>query len=241
LVTILFLTHWLACGYRLASDKNNPFTDPDGWVDRYATHNNISDSKSINIGELYLIGMYWSTSQVTLIGSQYPPMQPATIREWFYCVLAQLVSYGIAVYQISTLADLNVHSNKNKRKHELKVDKYLQMFDELALNPAIKVKVHEYLTDQHALEDQTNYQKLLKNLPIQWNGLINMEIFLPFLADVPYLETFIDREPSLMIELCRCVEIQAVPPNSMLYYEGLQGIYRLDKGIVSVEGKIYIR
>lgn len=220
---------------------NNPETDAPGWVERYAIHNNISDVNSINIGELYIVAMYWSTSQVTLIGSQYPPMQPATIREWGYCLFAQMIAYGIAVYQISTLADLNVHANKNKRKHELKVDKYLEMFDELGLNPAIKFKVNEYLNDQHALEDQTNYQKLLKNLPVQWNGLINMEIFLPFLADVPYLETFIDREPGLMIELCRCVEIQAVPPNSLLFFEGLQGIYRLDKGIVSIEGRVYIR
>ena len=163
------MTHWLACGYRLASDKNNPLTDEDGWVDRYATHKNTT-SKHLDTIDVYIVAMYWSCSQVTLIGSQFPPMQPATLREWGYCLFAQMIAYGVAVYQIANLADLNVHANKNKRRHELKVDKYLEMFDELGLNPAIKFKVHEYLNDQHALEDQTNYQKLLKNFFYSYSG-----------------------------------------------------------------------
>jgi hypothetical protein len=113
--------------------------------------------------------------------------------------------------------------------------------DTWKLYPGIKFKVHEYLNDQYALEDEAGYQDLLKKLPVQWNGIINMEINLPFLAEIPYLEAFIDLEPSLMIELCRCVEIRAIPPNSMLFYEGYDGIYKLDKGIVCCEGIVYKR
>jgi hypothetical protein len=145
------------------------------------------------------------------------------------------------VYILSNLTDLNVYANRDKRMHELKVDKYLDMFANLYLNPQIKFKVHEYLNNQFALADQSEYASLIKALPQQWNGIINLEIFLPFLTRIPFLEPFIDVEANLMIDICRNIEMVALPPNSFLFQGGAKGIYLLEKGIVAIDGKIYVR
>ncbi|KAJ3380283.1 hypothetical protein HDU92_006071 [Lobulomyces angularis] len=207
---LVFLIHWLACGFRLASDKNDPIIDRPGWVDRFATYNHVNVT-TLTISEVYMLALYWSCSTVTLIGTSYPPLQADNIREW------------------------------DQREHELKIDKYLGMFYNFNLNPAIKYKVHEYLTDQNNLKAESEYQGLIKALPQQWSGIINLEIFLPFLARIPYLEPFLDKEPGLIIDLCKNIEMVAIPPNSFLFSGGLNGIYLIEKGIVAIDGTVYVR
>jgi hypothetical protein len=234
------MIHWLACGYRLATDKNVP-TDAYGWLTHYALATNRTAYHQVPTFEAYLVSAYWSSAQVGLIGTSWEDIQPTTPREFVYCIFVNILSYLYAVTTIASVADLNVYAKKNAREHELEVDKYLQMFDGLHLHPSLKFKVHEYLNDQHALESQAGYQELLKKLPVQWNGIINMEIFLPVLSRVPFLEPFIDLEPALFIELCRYIQIIAIPPNGLLFMEGFEGIYFLEKGMVSLEGKLYLR
>ena len=233
------MIHWIACGYRLSTDENSA-EDLPGWLSNYAAATNRT-TQEVPSFEAFLVATYWSSSVVTLIGSSYSAIQPTTIREFGYCFFATFVAYIYAITTIASMSDLNVHTRKHEREHEIKVDKYLKMFDGLHLNPAIKFKVHEYLKDQYALEAQAGYQGLLKELPVQWSGIINLEIFLPVLIRIPFLEPFIDKEPALMIELCRNIEIIAIPPNGMLFLEGYNGVYFLDKGMVSHEGKLFLR
>jgi len=236
---LIFLIHWLACGYKLTAEKTTP-EDPDTWIEHFADYKNVTTDQLHTI-DIYFLALYWSASTVTLVGSSFYPIQPVTTLEWGYAVIVNLISYSLVVFIISNLTDLNVHANKAKRLHELKVDKYLQMFHSLYLNPNIKFKVNEYLNDQFALSKESEYQDLIKALPQQYNGIINMEIFLPFLTRIPFLEPFMDIEPNLMIDLCRNIEMIAMPPNSLLFHRGVKGIYLLEKGIVAIDGKIYIR
>lgn len=214
--------------------------EPERWADKYASYVNLSLPEIPTI-DLYLLSLYWSSATITLVGAGFEPIQPVTGVEWGYSVFANLLGYLLIVFLVSNLTDLNVYANKDKRLHELKVDKYLEMFRNLYINPAIKFKVHEYLNNQFALSSQSEYASLIKALPPQWNGIINLEVFLPFLNRIPFLEPFIDMEANLMIDLCRNIEMIAVPPNSLLFHGGIKGIYLIEKGIVAIDGKIYVR
>ena len=195
----------------------------------------------VGIIEQYSLAVMWSTVTLTLIGNDFPPLRPDAGREIVYAVFASILAYGLAIMTITNLTSLFVYSHRSKRVHELKVDKYLTMFKELDVNPNIKFKVHEHLTQQYALEDHSEYQSLIKELPLQWNGIINMEIFLPFIAKIPFLEPFIDLEPGLMIDICKRIEILALAPNSLIFNQGIKGIYHIEKGIVAIEGTVYVR
>ncbi|KAJ3214044.1 hypothetical protein HDU67_002138 [Dinochytrium kinnereticum] len=236
-ILILFVIHWLACGYRLAADKNDP-SDTPGWTYNYAKHFNKTTS-DIGVFEYYMLAMYWSSSTVSLIGPSLEYIQPTNVREYGYQLFAAFVSYMNAVYFIAIISDVLSVSSRASRTNELEVDKYMEMFNKLKLDPKLKIKVHNYLSEKFALDESSAFTQLLKNLPHQLHGFISMEIFLEFVEQVPFLDAFVDREPGLIQELCRTVEIQSFPPNSHVFSEGYEGIYYIERGLCAIEGVIY--
>ncbi|KAJ3113076.1 hypothetical protein HDU96_003819 [Phlyctochytrium bullatum] len=215
--TILMI-HWMACGFRLAADKNDP-NDPKGWTEHYAEDTNRTVG-NVTIWEMYMVSMYWSATTVSLIGPNMPSVQPANVREFGYELFAGFVSYMNAVYFIAIISDVLATSSKVSRQNDLQVDKYMEMFDKLSLDSKLRIKVHNYLSEKFALDESSSFTKLLQRLPPTLHGFISMEIFLDFVDQVPYLAPFIDREPNLIQELCRVVEINSFPPNSHIFTEG---------------------
>ncbi|KAJ3157239.1 hypothetical protein HDU89_002651 [Geranomyces variabilis] len=236
-IIILFLIHWLACGYRLADEQNNP-TDPLGWLGNYATYANTTVDQ-VPIFDAYIIAVYWSSATLSLIGPQWEVIAPSTVRECGYAVFANFVAYMVALYMIASLVNVLSVANRLQTEHDLKVDNYLEMFSRLKLDQRLKIKVHEYLSDHYAAATTQAYTNLLSDLPTQLHGFITMEIFVEFIAKVPYLEPFIDREPNLTQELCRGIEIRTIPANAHLFTDGYEGIYYLEHGIVAIDGRVY--
>lgn len=81
---------------------------------------------------------------------------------------------------------------------------------------------------------------MLRDLPPNMHGFIATESFIEFVEQVPWLEPFIDREPELVREICRAIEIRNVTQNNFVFTNGCDGIYFLERGIVAIEGKLYI-
>ncbi|KAI8816090.1 uncharacterized protein EV422DRAFT_501651 [Fimicolochytrium jonesii] len=236
-VIILFMIHWIACGYRLAEDPNDP-SDPQGWLSNYANYRNVNIT-SLGIMEPYILALYWASSTITLVGPSFDQIAPTTVRETGYSLFANFVAYFLALYLISSLTNVLSVANRLETEHDLRVDNYLEMFQRLKLDPRLKVKVHQYLSDHYAAAATQAYTNLLGELPAQLHGFITMEIFVDFIARVPYLEPFIDREPNLTHEICRGVLIQTIPANAHVFTEGYQGIYFLEHGIVAIDGRVY--
>ncbi|KAJ3415551.1 Potassium voltage-gated channel sub H member 7 [Chytridiales sp. JEL 0842] len=235
---IIFLIHWLACGYRLSSDGDSSEDSP-GWVDRYASFKGVNGKSELNMWETYLLAIYWSSSTLSLVGPNFDVLSPSNVREYGYTLFANFVSYMNAVYFIAVLSDVLAVSSKIQRAHDLKVDHYLEMFDKLKLDMKLKVKVHDFLSEHFALAATSGYSSMLKELPAQLHGFISMEIFIEFISQLPFLEPFIEREPAMIQELCRNVEIRSFPPNSHVFTEGYEGIYYLERGVVAIEGVLY--
>ncbi|TPX69675.1 hypothetical protein SpCBS45565_g02243 [Spizellomyces sp. 'palustris'] len=236
-IIIMFVIHWLACGYRLADEPNAP-TDPPGWLSHYADYANVTLT-DISPWEAYVLAVYWSSSTFSLVGPQWEVISPTTVRETGYAFFATFVSYIVALYLIGSLVNILGIANRVQREHDLRVDNYLEMFDRLKLDQRLKIKVHEYLSDHFAAATTQAYTNLLKDLPTQLHGFITMEIFVDFIGQIPYLEPFIDREPSMTQELCRGIEIRTIPANAHIFTEGYEGIYYLEHGIVAIEGRVY--
>lgn len=82
---------------------------------------------------------------------------------------------------------------------------------------------------------------MLRDLPTSLHGVIAMETFLEFVEQIPWLEVFLEREPELIREMCRGIEIRTVGQNNLVFTEGFEGIYFVEKGIVAIEGRLYTR
>jgi len=236
-IMLVFLIHWLACGYRLATEKNSP-TDPAGWLEHYADYRNTT-AQNMDVWEVYIAAVYWSSATISLVGPTWDMFAATTPREQGFQFFATFIAYVIAMYMIATLGNVLEISGKTEREHDLKVDKFLQMFNRLKLDMRLRIKVHEFLSDHFAVASAQEHTNLLKELPPQLHGFITMEIFVDFIMEVPYLEAFVDREPMLIQELCRGVEIQSFPPNAQVFMEGYEGIYYLEHGIMAIDGRVY--
>ena len=81
--------------------------------------------------------------------------------------------------------------------------------------------------------------QLLRDLPSALHGFIALETFLDFVEDIPWIKIVLDREPELIRDLCRNINVKTVTQNNFLFTEGYEGIYYLEKGILSIDGKIY--
>ncbi|KAJ3292516.1 hypothetical protein HK104_005214 [Borealophlyctis nickersoniae] len=237
---IIFVIHWIACAYRLAAEANSP-TEAPGWLTNYA-HWKLgtnATSNDIDRWEAYVLALYWSSATISLVGPSWSVISPTAVRELGFAFFANFLAYIITLYFIATLVNVVGVAFKVEREHELRVDNYLEMFYRLKLDDRLKVQVHGYLTDHFAVATTEAYTNLLKELPPQLHGFISLEIFVSFIERIPYLEPFIGREPMMIQELCRGIEIRSFPPNGILFMEGYEGIYLLEHGILAIEGRVY--
>ncbi|KAL2917803.1 hypothetical protein HK105_202676 [Polyrhizophydium stewartii] len=235
IVITIFVTHWLACGYRLSAERVDPSL-PLGWVDYYAAYTN---NTSPDPWEIYLVALYWSISTISLVGTNFGPMAPTNVSEFGYCLFAYLVAYLLAGYFIASTASFLSQSSNIQLSQDILVDNYLEMFDTLKLDQRLKFKVFEHLTDHFAAQANQRQTKMLRDLPVTLHGFIALEMFLPFIEMIPYLEVFIDRDPQMIQDICRVVEIHTCAPNNFLFTEGIEGIYFIEHGIVAIEGRVY--
>ncbi|KAI8621026.1 hypothetical protein BC830DRAFT_1058684 [Chytriomyces sp. MP71] len=233
-IIIIFLIHWFACLYRIAAEQQDP-SEPIGWTLRYTAF------RGYDVGdlEMYMVALYWSSATISLVGAGWGVICPENIREFGLGLCANFVAYMNAVYFIAVLSDVLSISSRSQRVHDLKVDNYLEMFDKLKLDIKLKIKVHDYLSEHYALAAQSEYSNMLKELPTSLHGFITMEIFIDFLSQIPFLEIFIDREPQMLQELCRNVDIKSFPANSHLFSDGYDGVYFIERGVCAIEGVVY--
>lgn len=95
------------------------------------------------------------------------------------------------------------------------------------------------MNDHFAEQANQRQADMLKALPKGLRSFISTEIFLDFILHVPYLETFVDRQPLMIQDFCMVIERKMIPANNFLFTEGMDGIYQIEEGIVAMEGVVY--
>jgi hypothetical protein len=80
---------------------------------------------------------------------------------------------------------------------------------------------------------------MLKNLPKSLHCFIALEIYMDFIVRIPFLEPFIDMNPTMIQEIAQGIEKKNIPVNNCLFEEGCDGIYFLEEGIVAMDGFVY--
>jgi hypothetical protein len=231
--------HWFACGFRLVAERASD-AEEKGWVDFLAEYKGLDDLKSLSSIDVYVNALYMAAGCVSLIGFAAPHLQPHADRELIYMVFVTFISYFIAVNSIATLSNTLSQASETRVGQDILIDNYLELFDKLKLDTSLKLKVNEHLTNYFAQQAQSRENNLLKNLPVALHGFISMEIFMNFVMQIPYLIPFIEREPVMTQTICRGIEIRSFAANSLLFANGLEGIYYLQHGILAIEGKVYI-
>ncbi|KAJ3304038.1 hypothetical protein HDV03_003152 [Kappamyces sp. JEL0829] len=234
-ISLIFLVHWLACGYRLVADQQSP-SDPIGWLNTYMASKNET---SISSADAYFAALYWSASTVTLIGCQVEALAPSCTREYIYAFFVQIIGFLQAVYIISSVSTMTHATSAERQSQDILVDNYLEMFDDLRLDPRLKYTVFQHLTDYFAEEANHKQAEMLKKLPKSLHSFIAQEIFLNFIVCIPFLEAFVDLQPTMIQELCLSIEKKMIPNNSFLFSEGVDGIYQIEQGIVAMDGVVY--
>ena len=136
MIITIFTTHWLACGYRLAADHiEGEFP---GWVEAYLEAHNI---KSATVYEQYIAALYYSASVITVVGPSQPWMAPTNDREFIFSILATYVAYFLLLFSITNLSHIFMLTKEVKRKQDVLVDEYLNLFTSLKLDKRLKLTV----------------------------------------------------------------------------------------------------
>ena len=231
--------HWLACGFRIAAERTDP-TEQAGWVDNLAESRKLNVS-NLGMAEVYLMALYMSSGSISLIGYGWSVAQPSSGREFIYSTFVNYVSYFLAVYFIANLSDTLAQATRTKTQQDIIVDNYLEIFDRLKLDIRLKVRVNEYLGGHFAQTLQAKEASMMRELPVALHGFISMEVFIEFVMSIPFLVPFIEREPVLTQTICRGIEIRTFTANTLLFNEGFEGVYYLEHGIISMDGKLFVR
>jgi hypothetical protein len=187
------------------------------------------------------MAVYMSSGTIGLMGYAYADAQPSSTREFGYSLFANFVAYFLALYFIASLVDTLSQSSKTSTQQDITVDSYMAIFDRRKLDLRLKIKVNDYLSGFFAQQAQSKENSMMRELPVSLHGFISMEIFIDFILSIPYFEPFIEREPVLTQTLCRGVETRSFQANSLLYTEGIDGIYYLEHGLIACEGKLITR
>ncbi|KAI8910776.1 hypothetical protein EDD86DRAFT_224940 [Gorgonomyces haynaldii] len=240
-VMVLFLTHWMACGYRLAAETSSP-TDPHGWV--YYFEKALENTTVSITYETYMAALYYSASIVTIVGPSYPDIAPTNDREFIFTFLATYVAYFLMLYAITSISQIFMLTNDRKRRQDVLLDEYLSLLEDINLQGSLiaplKISVYEFLTSKFTSEFNEQRTRLLRELPASVHGFIAKESFLDFVEDIPWLKDWLDREPNFIQEICRKIQIVSVQQNALVFQHGCDGVYFLEKGLCAVEGTIYV-
>jgi hypothetical protein len=90
------------------------------------------------------------------------------------------------------------------------------------------------------VEENSNKQnELLKQLPKSLHAFISIEVFIDFIMRIPYLRPFVDTKPLMVRSICQVIEKITIGANNLLFGEGLDGIYYIEEGIVTMDGKVF--
>jgi hypothetical protein len=95
------------------------------------------------------------------------------------------------------------------------------------------------LVDFFTTEENQRQTDMLRKLPKTLHCFISMEIYLNYVARIPFLEPFMDKFPVMIQEICQAIEKRNIPVNNFLFEEGCDGFYFIDEGIVSMDGLVY--
>lgn len=176
---------------------------------------------------------------ISLTGNTSVDLRPTCDRELAFTMIVSLLSYGIALYFIATVTDVLNVCRRESRSHEAKVDQYLGMFKRLRLNNTLRSRVNDYLENFQSMQAVSKFTNLLQDLPPQLHAFITVNIFIPMLESIPYIEPFLPFDPVLMQELAKEVEIRGFPPHSLVFSGEIDGVYYIENGVIAMEGRVY--
>ena len=219
----------------MVTQKLDPH-DPDGWMESYMAAKNET---SMTTSEAYFLALYWACSTVSLIGNNYSVIAPSKFSEFVYASFVSLVCILYITYTIASKSSFLNSTRGAKTSQDILIDNYLELLDSLQLDQRLKYKVYDHLTDHFTEMESARQTKLLRDLPANLHGFIALEMFLDFVEQIPYLEPFIERDPQMIQDICRLVEIKKCTANNFIFTEGYNGIYMIDTGLVVIEGTVY--
>lgn len=234
-ILVIIIVHWFACGYKIVGDQMDS-SDPIGWTGKY-----MLDHPSAGAWEIYIWTLYWASGKISFMESTNPILIPSITRELVYSSMVSLLCYGLAIYNIADITDVLMVSQQDRREHDRKVDKYLGMFRQLRMNSSLRYRVNDFLDNFESVQNISKFTNLLHDLPPQIHSFITLNIFIPILEKIPYIEPFLIHDPIMVQELVRGIRINAYSPHSTIFNQGLEGIYFIDKGTVAVEGRVYCK
>jgi hypothetical protein len=139
-VFLIFLVHWLACSYRMASDQQAS-DDSYGWLHNFALANNYTSAEAVPIKNAYYASLYWGAGVITLTGTYDPSISPKASREFLFSAIANICAYLFAIYAIAVFSSITHATGETSQKQEILVDTYLEIFESLRIDPELKLTV----------------------------------------------------------------------------------------------------
>jgi len=114
----------------------------------------------------------------------------------------------------------------------------MEMAKRLSLPGNQKVSINKYWIDQQELASIDNFSSLLNQLPPGLQSNIGLGLYTKLLEQVPYVQPFLKLEPDFIRDLCKEIQIKAYPANTIIFSNGIDGLYFVRNGLLAVGGRL---
>jgi hypothetical protein len=222
LLTVLLLTHWIACLWFLIAFMDN--FPKDSWVV-------VTGIKDAPIAKQYIVSLYWAFTTMTTIG--YGDITPNRTIEYLVTIIIMFLGASIYALIIGNIASLISQIDSAKIRHNNRVDALIQYlsYHQVPLGIIAQIRnYYDYIWNRHR---GLNKDDIFFDLPESLKIEVLLHITQELLVKVPL---FRHSSPVLRNVLLTALELQSYPPNSYVVSEGEIGenIYFITEGKVEI-------
>ncbi|KAI9006438.1 hypothetical protein DFJ74DRAFT_391196 [Hyaloraphidium curvatum] len=233
--TLFILSHWFACAYKFVSDGHfHPNEDP-GWAWQFRTTPTWLK---------YMYCFHYGALTVALSSpSAHPLLYPRAEREYVLTGIMSLISLCVVLYLLPSLTARASVKQRDQLEHEHHLSKYSDMLSTLGVRKdKYGSKVVGFWEERRSVEHIAKFDTLLRALPDSTRALISIDLFAILISSLPYITPFVATDLSMIVELSSAIRIRVWSPNQLLWESGgCDGVYFLQKGVVGLDGTVYVR
>jgi len=234
ILVMVFLSHWLACIFKMVLMISDP--ENNNWETNYFKDNLGYDS-TVEPIESYLAALYWAVMTVTTIG--YGDVVPRSSLERAFTIFAMLLGAGSYAYCVGAVCGLVASMSESKAVFQRKLDKLNNLMNELQIKSSKQQRLREYMYYVQGTDHVNTSAAILDSLTAEMRYDLTFEAYGRFvdkLSLVEYVPPF-ERERFIR-RLCALVEMHIHPPKEIIIAIGqkFSFIHVIAKGIVVKRG-----
>ena len=227
---IYFICHLSACALlqvaQMEADDNGVFNSS-SWV----VQRGFKRSTDIEIGELYLSGIYWSITTIATVG--YGDITPGTVAEQGVTIVIVFVGSCAFGYIIGNVASYVSHTDESTRHLRKKIKAIKEYIRYRKLPPSLSRRIRSHYEYAWTRSTVYNEEKILKDLPSFLRTEVITYLYADLIEGVPLLQEMGKDCATLLVTKLKPMYLA---PGQVIFKEGSVGgeMYLIHEGMMMI-------